>query len=210
MRSATVRSGRSRLRVAALGRAVLDGLRAWRRTRHHQAYAGPWPRDGRQPHVELPVRRCERSKSWSRIIAPFRALRDAPRSVMTGHVCLEAWDQPQNAPAHSPLIVATIIRQTIGFDGLLISPTISTCRRCPARFRIALRRAMLQRAATSRSTVGPDMAEMRACAGALPDISDSIASPAGPRARRERGGHRLVAPGRAELAAKRDALLALA
>jgi beta-N-acetylhexosaminidase len=104
--------------VAALGRAVMEGLL--------EGGAVPvikhLPGHGRarvDSHYDLP--RVEASDDDLRIVdfAPFRALADAPAG-MTGHVVYEAID-PDRPATMSPIVIETIIREEIGFGGLLFS-----------------------------------------------------------------------------------------
>ncbi len=109
--------GHEPLRVAALGRAVLDGL----------ARAGVvgtikhMPGHGRSncdTHKAMPtVEASEAELEWD--IAPFRALNTA-LTGMTGHLLFTAWDR-ENPATQSPTIVREIIRGRIGFDGLLMT-----------------------------------------------------------------------------------------
>ena len=105
------------LRVAAIGRAVLDGL----------ARAGVvgtikhMPGHGRthcDTHKELPTVTASEAELESDL-APFRALADAP-IAMTGHLKFTAWD-PEHPATQSPFIIAEIIRKRIGFGGLLLT-----------------------------------------------------------------------------------------
>lgn len=109
--------GSEPLRVAAIGRAVLDGL----------ARAGVvgtikhMPGHGRamaDSHKELPTVTASAAELESDI-APFKALADAPMA-MTGHIRFTAWDADHTA-TQSPFVVAEIIRKRIGFDGLLLT-----------------------------------------------------------------------------------------
>lgn len=109
--------GSEPLRVAAIGRAVLDGL----------ARAGVvgtikhMPGHGRamaDSHKELPTVTASAAELESDI-APFKALADAPMA-MTGHIRFTAWDADHPA-TQSPFVVAEIIRKRIGFDGLLLT-----------------------------------------------------------------------------------------
>jgi beta-N-acetylhexosaminidase len=112
--------GSEPLRVAALGRAVLDGL----------ARAGVtgtvkhMPGHGRahaDSHKELP--RVDASEAELETdLAPFRALADAPVG-MTSHVLYTAWDADRPA-TQSPFVVNEIIRKRIGFAGLLLTDDI--------------------------------------------------------------------------------------
>ena len=109
--------GHEPLRVAALGRAVLDGLA-------RAGIAGTvkhMPGHGRtttDTHKEMPT--VTASEAELEIdIAPFRALNSAPIG-MTGHLLFTAWDR-ENPATQSPTIIRDIIRGRIGFDGLLLT-----------------------------------------------------------------------------------------
>ena len=105
------------LRVAALGRAVIEGL----------ADGGVvgivkhMPGHGRalvDSHLELPVVTATAEQLESDL-APFHALRAAPMG-MTAHCVYTAWDADRPASL-SPVVIEDVIRQRIGFDGLLMS-----------------------------------------------------------------------------------------
>jgi beta-N-acetylhexosaminidase len=112
--------GQEPMQVAALGRAVLDGL----------ARAGVtgcikhMPGHGRacaDSHKELPT--VEASEAELEIdLEPFRTLRDAPIG-MTAHVRYTAWDDA-NPGTLSPFVVSEVIRGKIGFNGLLLTDDI--------------------------------------------------------------------------------------
>lgn len=112
--------GSEPLQVAALGRAVLDGL----------ARAGVagcikhMPGHGRalaDSHKELPVVDAS-AEELAADLAPFIKLNQAPIG-MSAHVLYKAWDA-QHPATLSPRIIADIIRGTIGFDGLLLTDDI--------------------------------------------------------------------------------------
>ncbi|WP_209347000.1 beta-N-acetylhexosaminidase [Pontixanthobacter sp. CEM42] len=112
--------GSEPMQVAALGRAILDGL----------AKAGVagcikhMPGHGRSmcdTHKEMPtVTVSDEELEWD--IAPFKTLSHAPIG-MTGHLLFTAWDAEQPATL-SPYIIEEIIRKRIGFDGLLLTDDI--------------------------------------------------------------------------------------
>ena len=112
--------GNEPMQVAALGRAVLEGL----------ARAGVtgcvkhMPGHGRataDSHKELP--RVDASEDELEVdIEPFRTLADAP-IAMTSHVLYTAWDAERPATL-SPIVVHEIIRERIGFGGLLLTDDI--------------------------------------------------------------------------------------
>lgn len=109
--------GADPMRVAALGRAVLDGLaRAGIvGTIKHMPGHG---RAGADSHKELPTVAASEAELETDI-APFRALADAPMA-MTGHIRFTAWDA--EAPAtQSRFVIEEVIRGRIGFGGLLLT-----------------------------------------------------------------------------------------
>lgn len=73
-------------------------------------------------HLGLPRVDASREALRARDFAPFRALRDTPMG-MTAHIVLSAID-PDNAATVSPAVM-TVIRDEIGFDGLLMTDDIS-------------------------------------------------------------------------------------
>lgn len=108
------------MRVAALGRAMLDGM----------AKGGVvgvvkhMPGHGRgvvDSHYELPVVKASDAE-LAVDIEPFRTLSNAPMA-MTCHVVFEAWDA-DNPATLSPTVIAEVIRGRIGFDGLLMTDDI--------------------------------------------------------------------------------------
>ena len=109
--------GSEPMQVAALGRAVLDGM----------ASAGVVgiikhiPGHGRalvDSHKELPVVPAS-AEELETDLEPFERLASAPRG-MTAHVVYDAWDRERPATL-SPIVIAEIIRGRIGFDGFLMS-----------------------------------------------------------------------------------------
>jgi beta-N-acetylhexosaminidase len=109
--------GSEPMQVAALGRALLDGM----------ASAGVvgvikhMPGHGRalcDSHVELPVVSAS-ERELEVDLEPFERLRSAWMG-MTAHVVYEAWDEERPASL-SPRIIGEIIRGRIGFEGWLMS-----------------------------------------------------------------------------------------
>lgn len=194
--------GSEPLRVAALGRAILDGL----------AQAGVagivkhMPGHGRamaDSHKALPTVTAS-AEELETDLAPFIALAQAP-AAMTAHIVYTAWDA-QNPATQSPFVIQEIIRSRIGFDGLLMSDDLDM---------EALSGTIPERAARAIAA-GCDLAlncwarmdDMVGIAKTLPPITDKGA------ARLERMlAETAVSIGdrarQAELVAKRDALLAL-
>jgi beta-N-acetylhexosaminidase len=191
--------GREPMQVAALGRAVLDGL----------ARAGVtgcvkhMPGHGRaraDSHKELP--RVTASEEELEVdIEPFRTLADAPIG-MTSHVLYTAWDA-DNPATLSETVIGDVIRRRIGFSGLLLTDDIDMAALSgdiPARGAKAL-------------AAGCDlvlncwarMEDMVGLAETLPAMSDET------RLRLDRAlasaGGSETAGNRAQLIARRDALL---
>jgi beta-N-acetylhexosaminidase len=109
--------GSEPMQVAALGRAVLDGM----------VSAGVvgiikhMPGHGRalvDSHKELPVVTAS-TEELETDLEPFERLSGAPMG-MTAHVVYTAWDAERPASL-SPVIIRDIIRERIGFDGWLMS-----------------------------------------------------------------------------------------
>ena len=112
--------GSEPMQVAALGRAILDGL----------ASAGVLgvikhiPGHGRalvDSHHELPIVSAS-EEELSVDLEPFERLRDAAMG-MTSHLLYTAWDAERPA-SQSPVIIHDVIRQRIGFDGFLMTDDI--------------------------------------------------------------------------------------
>ena len=112
--------GSDPMQVAALGRAVLDGLGS----------AGVvgclkhMPGHGRatvDSHKELP--RVDASVEDLEIdIEPFRTLAAHPLG-MSAHIVFDSWDSERPATL-SPTVIEMVIRRAIGFDGLLLTDDI--------------------------------------------------------------------------------------
>ena len=112
--------GSDPMQVSALGRAILDGLNS----------AGVLgvikhiPGHGRalvDSHKELPVVVADEVQ-LAVDLEPFERLRGAAMG-MTAHVVYTAWDTDRPG-SQSPIVIQNIIRERIGFDGLLMSDDI--------------------------------------------------------------------------------------
>lgn len=112
--------GHEPMRVAAMGRAILDGLRAGGVV----GIVKHMPGHGRakvDSHHLLPT--VTASEIELEIdIEPFRSLAHAPMG-MTSHIVFEVWDKERPATL-SPIVVEQVIRGKIGFDGLLMTDDI--------------------------------------------------------------------------------------
>jgi len=194
--------GSEPMRVAALGRAVLDGLA-------RAGIAGcikHMPGHGRamaDSHEELPVVEAGEDALESDL-EPFRRLADAPVG-MTAHVCYTAWDRDHPATL-SPFVIGEIIRNRIGFSGLLLSDDLDM-KALPGSVPERAERAV---------AAGCDIAlncwakleDMEAIAARLPAMGEDTAR----RLDRALAGSQRAGArdDQARLAARRDALLALA
>lgn len=104
--------------VAALGRAMMEGLEAG----GVMAIVKHLPGHGRataDSHLELPKVAAGRNELAAFDFAPFHALRDAGWA-MTAHVLYTALDPDQPATT-SPKVIEQVIRGDIGFEGVLVS-----------------------------------------------------------------------------------------
>jgi beta-N-acetylhexosaminidase len=109
--------GSEPMQVAALGRAVLDGMGS----AGVVGIVKHMPGHGRalvDSHKELPVVTASADELESDL-EPFERLSSAPMG-MTAHVIYTAWDTDRPASL-SPLVIRDIIRERIGFDGWLMS-----------------------------------------------------------------------------------------
>ncbi|KQM67607.1 beta-hexosaminidase [Sphingomonas sp. Leaf17] len=192
--------GRDPMRVAALGRATLEGLAAGGVV----GVVKHMPGHGRaivDSHHLLPTVTAS-DADLAIDLEPFQSLRGAPMA-MTSHIVYQAWDAERPATL-SPTVIAEIIRGRIGFDGLLMTDDIDMK---------ALSGTAGEKAAGAIAA-GCDvvldcwarMDEMVEIAGRLDDIA------AISLARLDRAMATLVPPQGdfAALIAKRDSLLALA
>jgi beta-N-acetylhexosaminidase len=194
--------GSEPMRVAALGRAILEGL----------ARAGVagciehMPGHGRanaDSHKEMPTVTASDAE-LEMDLAPFKALSAAPIG-MTAHLLFTAWDQ-DNPATLSDIIIEKIIRQRIGFGGLLLTDDIDM---------EALSGSVPERSERAIAA-GCDlvlncwakMDDMTGIAARLPAVTDKTKA----RLDHALAGTRISAPydDKTELLAKRDALLAAA
>ena len=112
--------GSEPLRVAAMGRATLEGLAAGGVV----GVVKHMPGHGRarvDSHHLLPTVTATDAE-LEVDLAPFRTLNQAPMG-MTSHIVFDAWDAERPATL-SPTVIADVIRRRIGFDGLLMTDDI--------------------------------------------------------------------------------------
>ncbi|HEX7872431.1 MAG TPA: beta-N-acetylhexosaminidase [Sphingobium sp.] len=187
--------------VAALGRAVIEGLRAGGVV----GIVKHMPGHGRalvDSHLHLPTVTAS-AEDLEADIAPFRSLSGAPMG-MTAHIVYTAWDAERPASL-SPVVIGDIIRGRIGFDGLLMSDDIDMKALSGSMGELAA--GVVAAGCDIALNCWGKMDDMIAIADALPEIS--VAS----RARLDRAMASVAAgPDDADMEvvlATRDALLAL-
>lgn len=158
--------------VIALGRAVAEGYAAGGvlPVIKHMPGHGRATKDS---HLELPVVTASRAALTRTDFAPFRALADMP-AAMTAHVVFTAVDD-ENPASTSERVTRDIMREAIGFDGLLMSDDLAMK---------ALSGSMAERArAVIRA--GSDLALV--CSGEIADteaVAEAVPSLAGTSLRR--------------------------
>ncbi len=193
--------GSDPVQVAAIGRAVLDGL-------ERGGVAGcikHMPGHGRtttDTHKEMPTVTAG-EEELETDLAPFRALKGAPIG-MTGHLLFTEWDE-ENPATLSEKIISEIIRGRIGFDGLLLTDDIDM---------EALDGTIPERSARAHAA-GCDivlncwgkMEDMQGICDVLPSMSDATSQRLDRALEHTQIRDNLGSA--AELLAKRDALLGL-
>ncbi len=149
--------------VARMGRAAADGLLGGgvlpvmkHIPGHGRAFA--------DSHLSLPVVDADPAALRGHDFAPFKALADLPMA-MTAHVVYTALDR-ENPATTSAQVIAGIIRDEIGFDGLLMSDDVSM-KALSGDFRQKTR-AILAAGCDVVLHCNGAMEEMRAVAGEAP------------------------------------------
>lgn len=194
--------GSDPLQVAAIGRAILDGLAAGGVT----GCIKHMPGHGRtlvDTHKALPTVTAD-IVELEADLAPFRSL-NAALIGMTGHLVFPVWDA-DNPATLSPTIITQVVRGQIGFDGLLLTDDIDM---------EALGGPIPERAARAQAA-GCDiilncwakMPDMQGICAALTPMSDATSRRLELALAKTRVAP-AIAPEQAQLLAKRDALLAL-
>lgn len=149
--------------IAVLARAALEGL-------HDGGVAGcikHMPGHGRaeaDSHLALP-RVTADAAALETDIFPFAALADA-EAAMTAHIVYETWD-PDRPATCSPIVIETIIRDRIGFQGLLMSDDLDM-----KALQYALNGGLKERAEAALKA-GCDV--VLQCSGVLRDMEEAAA-----------------------------------
>ncbi len=194
--------GSDPMQVAAIGKGILDGLAAGGVT----GCIKHMPGHGRSlcdTHKEMPTVHASVDE-LEHDIAPFRSLNSALIG-MTGHLKFPVWDKEHPATL-SPTIIRDIIREKIGFDGLLLTDDIDM---------EALAGTIPERSERAHQA-GCDIVlncwakveDMEGICNALPTVSDATKARLDRALEYTRVGEDIGAEHR-ELIAKRDELLAL-
>jgi beta-N-acetylhexosaminidase len=180
--------------VAAIGRAVADGLLAGGVLPVMKHVPGQG-RAGLDSHLALP--RVEASRAeLAADFAPFRALADLPMA-MTAHVVYAGLDA--EAPATQSAAVVRVIREEIGFGGLLMTDDLSM-RALSGDFGLRAARALGAGCDLVLHCNG-DPAEMAAVAEAVPSLAGEALARAEAALARRRPGEADAGALSAELAA---------
>lgn len=152
--------------VTALGRAVAEGYLEGgvlpvikHIPGHGRAFS--------DSHLALPVIDASRAELAQTDFQPFRALADMPMA-MTAHVLIPAID-PERPASTSQAVIHDVIRQEIGFDGLLMSDDIGM--KALSGGMDALSRAVLQAGCDVVLHCSGKLAEMTAVASVTPELS---------------------------------------
>jgi beta-N-acetylhexosaminidase len=194
--------GSEPMQVAALGRAVLEGLRDGGVVGIIKHIPGHG-RSMSDSHVELPVVSAS-EEDLETDLEPFRTLNWAPMG-MTSHVVYTAWDGA-NCASLSSKVIREIIRGRIGFDGFLMSDDLGM-HALSGDFG-ARARGVVDAGCDAGLHCSGTMEEMIAVAGAVDEIG------AESRKRLDRAmasvTDRSESPPFEELVARRDSLLAYA
>jgi beta-N-acetylhexosaminidase len=153
-------------RVVALGRAVAEGLLAGGVLPVIKHIPGHG-RATKDSHLELPTVTATRAELEASDFLPFRALADLP-AAMTAHVVFAAIDP--TAPASiSARLTREVIRESIGFDGLLMSDDLGMAAlsgSMPQRVE-----AVLRAGSDVALLCAGDFAEMEAVAAIVPALA---------------------------------------
>ncbi|NHX27298.1 glycoside hydrolase family 3 protein, partial [Escherichia coli] len=155
--------------VARMGRAVAEGLITGGVVPVLKHIPGHGAAD-LDSHLDLPHVSLPRDQLTAQDFAPFRALAELP-FAMTAHIVYDAIDP--DAPATTSATMIDLIRDEIGFKGVLMSDDISMQ---------ALSGTIIERSTAAMAAgcdlvlhCNGDMAEMIEVAGAVGTISDKAA-----------------------------------
>lgn len=113
--------GSDPMQVAALGRAMLDGLAAGGVVGVIKHLPGHGRAEA-DSHETLPIVTATEAELETDL-APFRALAAAPMG-MVAHLLYPAWDEA-NPASRSPFIIEQIVRRRLAFTGFLMSDDIA-------------------------------------------------------------------------------------
>jgi beta-N-acetylhexosaminidase len=151
--------------VAAFGRAVAEGLLSGGVLPVIKHIPGHG-RATKDSHLDLPVVSASLDELEAVDFKPFRALRDLP-AAMTAHVVFSAID-PSAPASTSAKVTETVIRGSIGFDGLLMSDDLSM-KALTGSIRDRAE-AVIRAGSDIALHCNGDLAEMQEAAAAVPEL----------------------------------------
>jgi beta-N-acetylhexosaminidase len=157
--------------VTAFATAFMQGLQQ----NHIIACLKHWPGIGaanQDPHLTLPTIDRTLSQLESTEFAPFRSmLKDSPGMIMVTHVILSAVD-PSMPSSLSPKIVQGILRDEMGYDGVIITDNL-WMQGVSSRFTLAQAAVLAVQAGDDLLEGAWDPYHLRVMIGA---IKDAVAS----------------------------------
>jgi beta-N-acetylhexosaminidase len=145
--------------IVRLARAALDGL-------HEGGVAGcikhipGHGRAGADSHLALPRVTASKEDLQHQDLGPFIGMANA-EAAMTAHIVYEAWD-PDYPATCSSTVIANIIRERIGFQGLLVSDDLDM-----KALQFAFNGGLAERA---QAALGAGCDVVLQCSGALKDM----------------------------------------
>lgn len=108
--------------VARIGRAVCEGLRAGGVLPIIKHIPGHG-RARSDSHAALPVVEASKEELREVDFPPFKELNDMPMA-MTAHIVYSAFD-PENPATQSAIVINEVIREELGYDGLIMTDDLS-------------------------------------------------------------------------------------
>ena len=163
--------GRDPALVASFGRAAAEGLLGGGVLPIMKHMPGHG-RAGADSHLALPTVTASRDALDESDFEPFRRNRDLP-AAMTAHVVYADID-PHRPATISPTIIGEVVRDAIGFDGLLFSDDLSM-KALPGSFRLRTEGLFAAGVDIGLHCNG-DRAEAEEVASAAPEIAGTVAA----------------------------------
>ncbi|MBA3720890.1 MAG: glycoside hydrolase family 3 protein [Parachlamydiaceae bacterium] len=108
--------------VAKFGRMALEGYRKSKIIAVLKHFPGHGDTEA-DSHVSLPIARHDKKLFEEIELYPFAQLSPNADAILTSHVLLPAWD-PDNCVTFSPTIIQGLLREKLGFDGIVMSDSL--------------------------------------------------------------------------------------